>query len=511
MHKNAKITTAAILGALIMGGASGCGAKADLILWTGFGAAYTTKLNSTMVEPYSAASGLTIENQTQGSYDKLQSNLNNSISTASYPNFANGYPDHFAGYIKSNIQLPLDDYIDAYNKEHGVDLLEDYYPEYMTENKMLKYKADGTGYIMGLPFNKSTEVMGYNGIFMEYAQSIDSTIKVPETWAEWEEQGPKMLTVMDTLFGKYLFGVEDANDPDKHTGFEVRDTSEAPTGKVLLLDCKIVKKENFRLLTWDSTDNMFITIVRQWGAEYTSYSADDIKKYQHGWAEFASGDNRAKTLAAMQYFKDLFADGIFGLPGNISDSSYASTAFKANQCMFTICSSGGLEYNIGTFRLKLAPIPYKDAENKYVISQGTNLCLFDQGTEEDQQKAFDAIVAFTTGDLQGAWAAESGYYPASKSATNSEVYQELLAGETAADNATKKAFLESAQLNQNYYMNNDTNWVKFVDPGFVGSSVIRAEVGTIMSSVLTGEKTLEEILDDSMRTLANFDPTTKKN
>ena len=511
MHRNAKITTAAILGALIAGGASGCGPSADLILWTGFGAAYTQMLNSTLVEPYVAQSGVTIENQSQGSYDKLQSNLNNSISTSSYPNFANGYPDHFAGYIKSNIQVPLDDYIDAYNKKNNVDLIADYYPEYMTENTTLKYKEDGTGYIMGLPFNKSTEVMGYNGVFMEYAQSLDNTIKVPETWDEWKVQGPKMLKVMDNLYGKHLYGIEDANDPDKHSAFEpVSPDAAPPSGKTLLLDCSTVTKERFRLLSWDSSDNMFITIIRQWGAEYTSYTSDDAKKYQHGWAEFASGENRAKTLEAMQFFLDLYNDGIFGLPGNISDSSYSSTAFKANQCMFTICSSGGLSYNIGTFRFKVAPIPYKDADKKYVISQGTSLGLFDQGTEEQKQKAFDAIVAFTTGDLQGAWAAETGYYPASKSATNSQVYQDLINGTAAADNDSKKAYMESAQLNEKYYMNSESGWIKFVDPGFVGSSVIRTEVGTIMGIVLAKESTLEDILDESMKTLSTYDPANKK-
>jgi len=35
MHKVAKLTTAAMFGALVMGAASGCGAKYDLLLWTG--------------------------------------------------------------------------------------------------------------------------------------------------------------------------------------------------------------------------------------------------------------------------------------------------------------------------------------------------------------------------------------------------------------------------------------------------------------------------------------------
>ncbi len=511
MHKRAKITTTAILGALIAGGASGCGSKADITLWTGFGAAYTQAVNS-LITRYQEQTGVIIENTSAGSYDNLQSKLSNSVSTASYPNFANGYPDHFAGYIASGILLELDPYIEAYNEANDTDLLADYYDNYMEENKMLKYKADGTPYVMGLPFNKSTEVMAYNGYFVEYAQALNSEITVPATWDEWTEMGPKYLAVMDTLYGKYLYAKVDPTDADKHTDFEtVAEDGEKPEGKELLLDCTKVTKDKFRLLTWDSTDNMFITITRQWGATYTSYTSEDAKKYQHGWAEYARGENREKTIAAVDYFRNAYNEGIFGLPKNISDSSYSSDAFKGNKCMFTICSSGGLSYNIQTgSRLKLAPIPYKDEDHKLVISQGTNLALFDQGTDDEKQKAFDAMVAFTTGDLQGSWAVETGYFPASKSATNSEAYQELISN--PQDNQIKVAYQESAKLNEEVYMNStlEKTWTKFVDPGFVGSSAIRQEVATVISIALGSEKTTEQILDETMTRLSTYDPNNKK-
>lgn len=505
MHKIAKLTTATMMGALLVGALSGCGKPADLILWTGFGSSYSTAVQS-LIDRYTSISGVSIEHQSQGSYDKLQTNLNNSISTASYPNVANGYPDHFAGYIKSSIQLPLDDYIKAYDEANGTDLLNDYYSEYMTENQTLRYHADGTPYTMGLPFNKSTEVMGYNGYFMAYAQSIDATIKVPETWSEWASEGPKLLAVMENLYGKYLYGKVDSEDEDKITDFVVTDTDTAPSADhELLLDCSKVTPEKFRLLCWDATDNMFITIVRQWGSTYTSYTAEDAQKYQHGWAEFYSGENKEKTKAALQFFKDLYDAKVFGLAGDISDDSYSSTGFKNNQCMFTICSSGGLSYNISTTRFRLAPIPYYSVDGvtrKYVISQGTNLALFDQGSDEAKQKSFDAMVSFTTGDLQAAWAVETGYYPSCKSATNNATYQALL--NTKQDNPTKRAYQESAKLNQDYYMAESENWVKFVDPGFVGSSYIRSEVETIMAIVFGGTKDLDTILSESYARIKDY-------
>lgn len=497
MHKYAKLTTAAMFGALIVGAASGCAGKADITLWTGFGSSYTAAVNS-LVESYKTLSGVTIDNQTQGSYDKLQTNINNSISTASYPNFANGYPDHFAGYIASSIQLELDPYIQAYNKATGKDLLSDYFPAYMVENQTLKYDSTGKAYTMGLPFNKSTEVMGYNGYFYDYAITVDKTLRVPTAWQDLEELGPKYLAVMDGLYGNVLWGIPTKEDEEKFTDYRVAKVDAPTPDHVQILDFSNVTKEKFRLVCYDSADNMFITIVRLWGGQYTSYTSEDAKKYKHGWAEFYSGENKAKTVAALESFKHYYDKGWFGLPEHVSDDSYSSTAFKNNQCMFTICSSGGLSYNISSTRFKLAPVPcFNDGETvrKYVISQGTNLALFDQGTDEQKQKAFDAIVAFTTGEIQAKWAVETGYYPASKSATNNAAYQALLTEKQ--DNPTKRAYQESAALNEKEYMDEAKQWNKFVDPGFAGSSAIRAEVKTIMSIVCAGEKTIDEILTES--------------
>lgn len=512
MHKKyAKITTAALFGALISGAASGCGQNYDLTMWIGFGSAYTTAANN-LIDRYMARDDIdySIGVETQGGYDKLQKNLNNSFATASYPNFSHGYPDHFAGYISTGVQVALDDYITAYDAKHGTNLLEDYYDDYMEENKQLKYRADGTPYIMGLPFNKSTELLGYNAYFLDYAKSVDSSITLPETWDGWAEVGPKMVTVMKSLFGKYLWAIDDETT-NTYKDYKITTNNVAPSDSyTLLLDCANVNADNFKLMSWDSSDNMFITIVRQWGSVYTDYTSEDIIKYQHGWAYFNSDENKSKTIAAMEFFKDLYKKDVFGLPSNISSDSYSSTAFKNNQCMFVICSSGGLSYNVSEVgRFKLAPIPYKDADKKYVISQGTNLCLFEQGTEEDMQKSFDTMVAISTGELQSSWAAETGYYPSCKSATvEGTAYYDLL--NSKQDSPTKIAYQDSAKLNEEVYMNESLNWQKFVDKGFVGSSKIRDEVETIMAIVFAGEKTSEQILNESMERLKTYDPKYRK-
>ncbi len=491
----------------------------NLTLWSSFGSSYTSAL-STLVDKYMALNpDIVIDNQSQGSYKQLQTNIMNSISTSSYPNFANGYPDHFAGYIKSGIQLELDDYIEQWDAEHAdwleekgyTSLTDDYYSEYLEENKNLLFHTDGTPYIVGLPFNKSTEVLGYNGFLFDYAKSVDTTITaIPQTWDEWAVFGEKLRTIMFTtnggLAGKYLYGKQNSNG-DASDFQVVADKNNAPTGEgiELLLDCSNVTADKFRVLSWDSLDNMFITIVRQWGGQYTSYTSEDMKNPQHGWFTAWDSNNKAKTKQALETIKNLSDAKIFGTPNQMTDDSYASSAFTTNLCFAMCCSSGGLSYNIKNgIRLRLSTIPYKEADKKYVISQGTNLALFDKGSEEDKKITFDSMVDFTRDDLQAEWAIETGYFPATKSAFNSDEYQAHLNASYDNTNPNLRAYQEVAKLNEQTYTNSSTGWIKFVDPGFVGSSSIREEVESIVTSVCANEKTIDEIMNDIVSRLTKY-------
>ena len=235
----------------------------------------------------------------------------------------------------------------------------------------------------------------------------------------------------------------------------------------------------------------------------------------HGWAKYYDTANRDATKAAINFFRTIYANGTFGLPSDLSaTASYSSDAFLSNQCVFTVCSSGGLSYNIKEGygrKFRVAPIPYNTADKKFVISQGTNLAVFDRGDAATQKKAFEAIVALTTGDLQSEWAVQTGYYPASISATNGTAYQNLI--NNAPKNETEAAYQESAKVNEENYMKASEQWTKFVDPGFMGSSIIRNEVGTIMGIVFKNYvleqqgkafKTVDEILQDSYNRLGTY-------
>ena len=524
MHKFTRISTLAMFGAMVIG-AAGCSSargKADLYLWHNFGAAYTKDMNEAFIDPIWENDKVNVKATSKGSYQGILEAVSGTLSTRDFPNIATGYPDHLSTYARSGypksptgVLLNLNKYLDnaelneAHKAKYGMTLREDYYPEYMIENNTICYDDNDNGLTVGLPFNKSTEVVGYNGIFMDYAKTKDSTLKVPTTWAEWKEMGPKFRAIQMELNGKYLCGTK--NEEGTASNFSVTTDANADN---ILLDFSEATDAESAVLSWDSMANMFITLVRQFDGVFTSYTTEDRKAPQiadrHGYMEFYSGDNKAKTTAAMQLVRDLSGDPlkpeerIFATP-TFFGGNYASEAFGENKVLFTVCSTGGLSYNLNEEqRFRVAPIPYTDAEHKYVISQGANMTIFDRNNIENSEKynwdqtcdlAFDTVVKMTTGDYQAKWATLTGYYPASKSASQSQIYQDFINGTPDYSDQLATAYREGAQLNEREYMKAENNWTKFVDPGFDGSATIRDKADKIIPQIITDiDKTIDEIL-----------------
>ena len=528
MHKFTRLSTLAMFGAMVIG-AAGCSSErgpADLVLWHNFGANYTKHVNASFIDPIWEKESLNVKAVSKGSYPAILTAISGTLSTRDFPNIATGYPDHLSTYARSGypasptgVLLNLNTYLDdaelneAHKAKYGYSLRDDFYPEYMVENNTICYDDNDKPITVGLPFNKSTEVLGYNGVFVDYAKTVDATLKVPETWAEWEEMGPKFRAIQMNLNGKYLCGTK--NEEGTASGFHV-ETSETDD---VLLDFTDANDDNSAVLSWDSLANMFITLVRQYDATFTSYTDADRHaaqvKDRHGYMEFYSGDNKEKTVAAMTMVRKLAGDPekpeerVFATPTALG-GSYASDAFALNQVMFTVCSTGGLSYNLDNEnqRFRVAPVPYKDADHKYVISQGANMTIFERKCMEQPDKytlaemsklAFNTVIKMTTGDYQAEWATRTGYYPASKSATQSSIYQDFIKGTPDYSDKEATAYREGAQLNENEYMNAEKHWNKFVDPGFEGSATIRDKADTIIQSIITNTygdapKTIDEIL-----------------
>ena len=477
----------------------GTEAEGDLVFWGSFGSKYSAKLES-IVADISSSVGYEIKYESKGSYPGIRKAVVDSIANEVYPTVAVGYPDHFAQYQGSGILRKLDDYVTS-------DMLADYDSNYMPENYL--YDKDGSKHLYGVPFNKSTELLGYNGVFVDYCDSLypgEDLKNIPQTWDEWAaaknnptSKAGRYYSVFYSLVDAHakLYAIQET-DGTAHD-FEISDTD--VSGKKLVLDYSGLNAEKPRndvmFFTWDSTDNAFITMLRQFGGKYTELPESErtvTPKKRLGHILFAKkGDNRTTTLNMLKYLNRMAKDEIFGTPADFGgNASFSSEAFSKGQCMFMICSSGGLSYNTNNWekRFRLAPIPYKDADKKYVISQGANLCLTDKGPAD---KGFELIKKLTTGEFQTRWAIETGYFPASVSSSTSTAYQTFLNDTSYAD-PILVTYREGARVNENEYR--AKNWNRFVDDAFIGSAVIREQVAFIIPNVLNAVSA-DKINDDS--------------
>ena len=503
----------------------------SIVFWSSFGATYTNALN-TIVNKAKENTGVKITHVSQNNYDNIKTVLMSAINVwKSVPDIAMGYPDHFAEYLGNDALVSLDDYVTG-------DLKSDYIGDYLDENY---FWVNGQKKLFGVPFNKSTEVLGYNGTFVAYCKYIcdnsltigdrafspgDDLGTVPQTWQEWEVKGPKYMVVYDYLIdNKYvLYGKQAVDGSCSDFVAKTKVSNAGADGelhdgdRIGLLDFSSYtpeKKAKTRLMSWDATDNAFITLIKQWGAKYTELPTSEHSKhpfYQEGHVVFSNSTNLPKVIDCLKFFNNLSKKRIFGVPAELN-SLYSSDAFAEGSVMFMVCSSGGLSYNTKTWHndFTVAPIPYYSANGtsvKEVISQGANICMLDTGHEAD---AFKVMKDLTTGDTQVEWCMNTGYYPCSITASNAKKYTDFIheaddekiteyvqqwntanPGNTITEDERRQevyskparvAYRQGSYINEEYYMKSTSGWHKFTDVAFYGSSGVRKAVKDVFKVV----------------------------
>ena len=488
----------------------------EIEFWSGFGSTITDQLEDLVLKNFSDKYQINVKHTSKGGYSGLQKAINLSASSVTYPNIAIGYPDHFASYIDSDIQLRLDSFIqsdagipESRTDEDGTVFQEaakidmsDFYESYMTENRTLEYDDDGNPYTLGLPFNKSTEVLVYNKTFFENDWVKAAGIILPETWDEVETQGKKIIDLVTPHFGKVLGA--DGKDYDSLAKAK-------QAGTTLLMDLSTAKADNFYPLGYDSSANLFITGLRQWGATYTTI--DQVTR--HGYIGFDSGDSYTIATQFLIYMQKLANEHILALPTSFEGTAlYCSSYFTNFQSVMNVGSSAGLShYSEGSFTSAngiyagVSHIPYKTADKKYVISQGTNLCMLDKGSEAEREASWKAVKYLAT-EGNGLFASLTGYYPVCKSAANSEIYQTFLTATTDKDgnplSDNDLNMQKAAKYNTESYDADGSGWVKYTDPGFNGSSSIREDVGNLISEIIVGKTAVKDTLDKYIAGLGDY-------
>lgn len=430
--------------------------------WTPFGSTLEDTLEKELIAPFEEKYGVTVTCESQGGYDNLKNAVVLASTTDSIPEITLAYPDHEASYIYSDILVALDYYLE--NDGDDDFKLSDFYTDYLTENQQLLSKEDGTPYTMGIPFNKSTELLSYNKTFFDYAGKKNSAIKVPTTWDDVRTVNAAINAFMEPFFGK-IAGSD-------YVAYGKNDT--LPSGVSVAFDFTSVTKDLFHPLSYDSQSNFFITTCRQWGGDYTTAESGTLK----GYLAFDSQNVRD----GLTFMQNAYNAKLVATPDDFTGEAgkYSSTYFKNLLTFMMIGSSAGVVNGAPSgdkFKVGIAPIPYKDASHQYVISQGTNLVLLNTGTSAQRKTAW-LLLKYLSKEANGLWSSLSGYFPACEYAQKSQDYQDFLNGKlvSTADEINYAA----AKVNMDSYVASGSQWKKFVDAPFVGSATVRENVSTIM-------------------------------
>ena len=477
-------------------------------MWAGFGSNINDVLGD-LLDEFTRLTGVNVEYESKSSYGDCLKAVTLAATKGGYPHVVVGYPDHFASYVKSDIIVRLDYYFenDVYNSTFEPEgqrfKISDFYSDYMVENQSIEFDENGKGYTLGVPFNKSTEVLVYNKTFFNYCASQDDLkdkIFVPQSYDELEAVGKNILDYLETndLYGKEL------KDDEGNVVLDLKDIY-GPTFSD--------STKRFKPFSYDSQANLFITNVRQNGGTYTEYD----KAEKRGYLAFDSQETRT----GLTQLKKLYDENVFGIPADWGEAKYGSNPFKACKTVMTLGSSAGVANDTtagNKFEIGAAPVPYVHADKKYVISQGANLALLDKGSREQRVAAWQ-LIKFLSKYANGYFCSQTGYYPTcayaekeggmwanldSKSAFADEDYSTWLEQARESLSTTDLIRAETADVNLNSYIKDGENWIKFVDAPFSGSADIREAVASMAPWVFTNKYTPDQAIKEMYAQLSDY-------
>lgn len=384
-------------------------------------------------------------------YDSMKDTTITDINGGKAPTMTVGYPDHFAEYLISKSIISLDKFIKDPNVGYTDEELGDFLPGYVEENRQF----DKVGSYVGLPFNKSTEAMYYNIDFFE-----KFNLEVPETWDEFKETSTKINEFVKTLKD---------DDYEWLPGIATH-----------------LANDEFIPCMYDSGGNLFTTIIHQFGGDYTEsiFKSNGIVDVQRGSIKF---NTSAEAKEGIKYLQDLAKENLFNMPEKM-DMKHGSGAISQGQNVMNIGSTGGSSYySDAKCRIGVAPIPYRDAEHKYVIQQGTNVCILSQASDLQKLAAWLFIKHMLEPQNTARFAIETGYMPVRESAYEDEAYLDFLKGPSL------KAQVQKATSNYA-----SEGWNYFVDAAWAGSSTVRKECEAAIATILVDNANIDKALEDAI-------------
>lgn len=434
----------------------------NLQLWTSYGSTISTALTKMVDNFKNDNPHINVQIVYQGGYDDLTSKILMGFATGDYPDMAFTYNDHVATFMDYGKVVRLDKFVD--NSEYGWTTAEknDIYAPYLAESQ--NYVLEGT---YSLPFFKSTEVMCYNASVLLGLDlsSVDNSINGGQPLTEaylndlsWEDLFDHLIPALSTY------------------------------NQSLPSDNKIIRggDSSSAIFSYDSDDNLFITLANQYGYGYTSINKTT------GVASIDFNNNGMKNLVKKIYSlrnNYQYAINTRGLSG-----AYSSNAISNNQTLFAVCSTAGVSYCYSNENdIKLAKLPHPEGKASKNILQGTSMVMFDQGNEVRQIAAWKLYKYLTSPENTANLSIQFGYMPMRQSAYQTEVMTEYLHTSLSGVDALKQNLM-------NQY--NSLAASSFSTPLFKGSARARTEVGSLFVRCLQSTN-LDSDIDSLFLTAEN--------
>ena len=392
-------------------------------------------------------------------YGKIYNDVITNISTGTTPNVCITYPDHIATYLTGdNVVVPLDGLFS--DEKYGLGGSEVRFDSPVQEELIPQFLEECSfgGRHYAIPYMRSTEACYVN---KTYVEALGYTLPETLTWDFiWEVS-------------------EAATKKDADGNFLVN-------GQSVMIP-----------FLYKSTDNMMIQMLKQKGA---GYSTEDGR---------------------IELFNDTARELLYTIAGHVKSgafstfkiSSYPANFLNAGQCIFAIDSTAGATW-MGTdapltdiseealvdFETEVMMIPQFDPANPQMISQGPSVCIFNKEDPQEVLASWLFAQYLLSDGVQTAYAETEGYVPVTRTARESEEYQDYLSRAGEDNDNYYDVKIKASQLLLSH--TDDT----FTTPVFNGSASLRDAAGQLIENVAKSARRKEEINDAYMDKLF-FDVT----
>ncbi len=391
-----------------------------------------------------------------GSYNDLKEATIKGFTGNNYPDLVQCYPDHVAEYLNYGKAVELEQYM--YNEKVGWsdDEYADLLTDYLDEGR--EYLVEGT---YSVPWCKSTEQMFYNedvlvGLDLSaYDKTLNGGKPLSKSYLEnltWDE-----------LFNKLCPAIT-AHD------------EAVPEAQ------KLVKTDQayHAIFAYDSDDNLFITLAKQYGYAYTSVDTST------GTASIDFDNDGMKNL--LKTFHEAAKKGYIISKGS-AGGNYTNNYFTVQNTLFSVGSTGGVKYQFNSenpMNVGVARIPQADVNNAYTINQGPSIAVLDHN-DANRKLASWLFYKFISNEENAAdWSLGTGYSPIRQSTLDSDAYVSAADWKSKPEKTLERVMAySSAKIN-------DVGTL-FVSPAFKGSSTAREQAGGLITKALTTTNDISEI------------------